>query len=465
MNISPQTSPTKAIGGMELSPTKGYIQHALFSLAGAAKKSISGNAQALFQEIAEHQEKLAFLTSAKHTRMISREIQKEQREIFTKIRSIVSQLLHAPKSTGCDTNGSYFLFVDDTTIAGVYKPRLQARGCIDNPQGAQLRRGIPLGQECMREKLADILNVTISDRLVTFVPGLFDFSVPLTEIDDYKHDTFGDNHSVGSFQTFVPKCKSLDSMSDQELKKIPANELIKAALFDLMTLNNDRHLGNLLYNDSSNKVFLIDHGACFPERKGVEDVSFDWMHLPFANEPVSKPFREYILSLSPKAIVHTLAHASKALDQVYPKQDMLISSDALFVHLHALVLLQEALRVKPDLSIAEFARGYCKESLPVVEVVYDNTVLQVPLDPKTDLKNFDTKAFCAVRNINYDQASIVVRRKTIGGHFLPLINQNFQAMKSPSMETLLAKTETLHRAIKDSIKPTLFLNLQEMCQK
>src|SRR5262249_43133112 len=51
---------------------------------------------------------------------------------------------------------------------------------------------------------------------------------------------------------------------EQDLAQVPAEELGKVIWTDFLTINHDRHGGNVLIDRTNKKLIPIDHGKCMP---------------------------------------------------------------------------------------------------------------------------------------------------------------------------------------------------------
>jgi hypothetical protein len=340
-------------------------------------------------------------------------------------------LIKTPVPTGNETNGSWFIYKGQD-IVGVYKPRLQARGAVDGPRGKQLRKGIPLGQEALREKLADTVNKTLRPLLCQYTK-LSDFGVPQTTVESFKHILFGPNHDVGSFQRFEKDVRAI-TIDDVDICE---DQHIKAAIFDLIALNTDRHFGNLLYSEEKEELVLIDHGGCLPESKGLKELQFEWMNLPFAKKTLPSRWQMFLLDIDTKKLVNELLRVSMKLDAKLPNNQMAISTDALLVMAHAVKLLKMWVHERPELSICDFARGYVKESVPMATVSYANgDSRNFVLDSCTMRSNFDRGAFCEEQGITED-VDVYFNRKSVGEQYIAAIQKNCKILSAMKFESAL----------------------------
>lgn len=75
---------------------------------------------------------------------------------------------------------------------------------------------------------------------------------------------------IGSLQAFAPSDGALGAAPPETLRQIPPKQCQKVAIQDIMSLNFDRHGGNLLLNTPQGgtpELVPIDHGGTLPTRK------------------------------------------------------------------------------------------------------------------------------------------------------------------------------------------------------
>lgn len=129
--------------------------------------------------------------------------------------------------------------------------------------------------EAIREVLGDALG-----KQLKAATGL-EFNVPETRvvtIDSKKIDPSKESKDVvGSAQAgaaTVGGVIDLIQNDPEALKKIKPQAMQKAAIFDALALNLDRHSGNFLVTppdeDGGNEVVPIDNGLAFPSREGLK---------------------------------------------------------------------------------------------------------------------------------------------------------------------------------------------------
>eukprot|EP00501_MAST-03F_sp_TOSAG23-6_P001860 GSMAST32.ASY1.ANO1.1938.1 assembled CDS len=94
--------------------------------------------------------------------------------------------------------------------------------------------------------------------------------------------------------------------------RFPVDQVQRIAIFDVRTINTDRHSGNILVNghDSGDIVLVpIDHSFCLPRVDCLADVTLDWVKWPQTKQPMSKTLLDYIEGLDAEADVKMLNFA------------------------------------------------------------------------------------------------------------------------------------------------------------
>lgn len=288
----------------------------------------------------------------------SERVRKRKAEKFLEQSEISRKVLkrNPPSIISDDHGSSYTVFGEskDKPI-GVYKPRLQVmRADIDYESDDDQVPGIPIGTEAFRERLAYALNYELSQLLDQNHIPLMDFGVPPTRIVDFQHKLFGKYHRTGSLQKFKKNCIELQPSTREKFEQIDRNELFKTAILDLIFLNKDRNSGNLLYSERKNTINLIDHGYCFPEIKGLETLQLDWKDLSFIHEPIPKNWIDFILQIDPHTMVDRTIKEIDLHKKNFPKEDMEISGEALFVMIYAIASLKQFAMTNQSPSIGRY---------------------------------------------------------------------------------------------------------------
>ncbi|CCW63628.1 unnamed protein product [Phytomonas sp. EM1] len=221
----------------------------------------------------------------------------------------------------------------------VFKPRDEEIGQERNPHGNSRsdREGFMPGSGSRREVLAYCLD---HDHFAGIPPTLevsavycFDVSQKDTMCPNLS-EMVAPSVSVGSLQLFVPDC--IDA-ADVLPGKFLVKEVHALAIFDIRTLNSDRHGGNVLVSyeeDGDCKVKVphlvpIDHSYVCPA--GYEDPDYEWLSWPQSKVPFSTESLDYIRKLDASADADLVAASLSAngVDQMattFPSQQPLPDS-------------------------------------------------------------------------------------------------------------------------------------------
>eukprot|EP00759_Apiculatamorpha_spiralis_P032573 PhF_6_TR3398/c4_g1_i1/m.4876 len=189
--------------------------------------------------------------------------------------------------------GTYFVVGQRNRHVAVFKPSGEEVGTPGNPKGYRdvEKSGFPPGHGYRREIAAYMLDHGHSAGVPTTVeaellPG-----------------------EVGSLQLFV-HCDGDGSYGPGKYK---VDSVHRVGIFDIRTLNCDRHEGNLLNirdrdTDEARCLDLvpIDHGYILPEG-GLQDLEFDWLYYPQSKIPFCEETLQYIASLDADADVALLS--------------------------------------------------------------------------------------------------------------------------------------------------------------
>lgn len=102
---------------------------------------------------------------------------------------------------------------------------------------------------------------------------------------------------LGSFQVFV-NAHNIEGAQKSFLEKLAPIEVQKIALFDLLTINSDRNLGNMLFQGDLNQpqtgvLIPIDHGLTFQNQF---EINASWLKLQQITLPTKPGLRDWILN-------------------------------------------------------------------------------------------------------------------------------------------------------------------------
>ncbi len=248
--------------------------------------------------------------------------------------------------------GTYFIRNTEGDVVGVFKPADEDPQGENNPKKKNLRsaeepirRSIPSHETAAREVAAFLL-----DRGFAGVPPTV-----MVEVchQAFNSDTFLEDEveapKIGSFQEYVPhECASWDvgpaAFSVEDVHRI--------GIFDIRSLNTDRHGGNLLCvpkNRPQGKVLYdlvpIDHGYCFPTTLG--EANWEWLYWPQAKVAFSEQTLRRIESIDVDADANLL-------------RSLGLSEDAVRVNKITTLLLKKG--AAAGLTLFEMARLCCRRT-------------------------------------------------------------------------------------------------------
>jgi len=222
-------------------------------------------------------------------------------DCFTPVRStrkavprVISNLRPARMLEG--TSGVYLLTNEEGVGVAVFKPLDEENLPVEASTWA-----VTNGMGHFRERAAFV----VSDEVLKGYSG-----VPDTVIATVKHEGWAGGEKRGSLQRFVP---ASSDMSDRGPANIPAEEVQKVGILDILLFNMDRHEGNLLLcsKQEANQVLSskslslvpIDHGLCLPEiisqhagpnHELLRSIYFVWQNWPQARQPFSDTVRRLL---------------------------------------------------------------------------------------------------------------------------------------------------------------------------
>ena len=204
---------------------------------------------------------------------------------------IISNLYPTQKLEG--TSGVYLLTDDKGVGVAVFKPFDE-----ENLPEEASTWAVSNGQGYFRERAAFV----VSDEILEGYSG-----VPTTVIATVRHEGWKGGEKRGSLQRFVP---ASSDMSDRGPQNIPAEQVHKVGILDILLFNMDRHEGNLLLCGNASpragdslSLVPIDHGLCLPEIVSQHDgpnyellrsIYFVWQNWPQARQPFSDSVRRLL---------------------------------------------------------------------------------------------------------------------------------------------------------------------------
>ena len=209
---------------------------------------------------------------------------------------VISNLRPARMLEG--TSGVYLLTNEEGVGVAVFKPLDE-----ENLPEEASKWAVSNGMGHFRERAAFM----VSDEVLKGYSG-----VPDTVIATVKHEGWAGGEKRGSLQRFVP---ASSDMSDRGPANIPAEEVQKVGILDILLFNMDRHEGNLLLcsQQAASEVLPparealslvpIDHGLCLPEiisqhagpnHELLRSIYFVWQNWPQARQPFSNSVRRLL---------------------------------------------------------------------------------------------------------------------------------------------------------------------------
>jgi hypothetical protein len=267
----------------------------------------------------------------------------------------------------------------------------QEKTFLFKPKSTHSGDGVPKGGETAREAAAGRLG-----DLLKGATGI-DLGVPETQIVALPRNRFPEgalsqveqtDPLVGSLQQFASADGDLRDQPLADRNKVPAAQCQKMAVLDLLTLNLDRHAGNMMVkHDKTGTPMLtpIDHGLTFPEasEKAGERIARQLgdgfnatLSLPGAHEPFSAEMVEGIDRLDPVAMAAAMKAEVGVIDQAFPGVGNTISDGSIEMSRRSAMFLKLAVRTL---------------SPAAVQVAFGQNATEL-LDPTLDDAAFTSKA-------------------------------------------------------------------------
>ena len=276
------------------------------------------------------------------------------------------------KPLGGGINQSFFVDRVDadgqTRHSFVCKPA--SKPTSNEPNSAS---GGPKGGEVAREALAGR-----AAQLLASTTGI-DIGMPETHVVtmDCKYIPGREAESgklvTCSAQEFRRSGGALGGIPQDQKGKFDKQQLAGLAIFDTLTLNTDRHNGNLLIGEN-NSLIPIDHGEGFPTRDktGIGRIKATvggphnaLLGLPGTHEPMSPEMIQKLSAMSADNFSGSLAKDNSAIGNRNPDMKGMISSGAIENTRRAARFVKLAARNTPPLSPAaiQIAMGNAADEL------------------------------------------------------------------------------------------------------
>lgn len=215
--------------------------------------------------------------------------------------------VQVPKKTSSGAGTSWILNNSNGVPVSIFKPSTQ-EASVQAKRNKKFfdAKGIPQGEGFVRERVGFIIATELNRQFAKV--GDCKFNVPRTTIEIFNHESFGEGGQIGSNQRYIEGSSPLKQINDaNEAAKIPVAEVHRLAIYDMLTLNTDRHLGNVLTikqvvaeGDYYYKLHLIDQGGILPDV--IEDTEgiamFSWAMLPQVDQDFSEEMKAAILNMN-----------------------------------------------------------------------------------------------------------------------------------------------------------------------
>lgn len=189
-------------------------------------------------------------------------------------------------------SGCYVVRDPSGSALAIFKPCDEEAGTDGGDMtalSASVQRGCAPGEGSKREYLAYMLDQQS--------PEGHRAGVPETALVRLRHPTsFGGRPKEGSLMRFVD---NRGGAEDFGASCFSDGNVHRLALFDLRTLNLDRHGGNILVDSTTGDLVPIDHGCAFPSELG--EPWLDWRLWRQAEMPLDDSTRSFIQGLDPLA--------------------------------------------------------------------------------------------------------------------------------------------------------------------
>lgn len=290
--------------------------------------------------------------------------------------------IFSPEPTGTQVgiSGSYFIRDREGKRIGVFKPMDEEPYMPNNPNpGYQaaydavfprcwVRTGQRQGEGWKKEAVAWELD---QDHFV---------GVPYTCVMEVTFPKSRGSSEIiskrGSFQQFV-EGKPLTELTNAEVVKIPASEIHKMAIFDLMVGNSDRHFGNFFWDSSAQQIRPIDHGLILLDsmdwsvgKTPRSEGKFEWQILEQAKQPVDAEAKKWALEYDVEGSCRLLRQRG-------------ISEGSIREHRLRVIFIQEGIRQgfsldklakmssqsseKGELTVLEEIASFCQKKVAIVK--------------------------------------------------------------------------------------------------
>lgn len=262
-----------------------------------------------------------------------------------------SELLAGPEAAG--VSASFWIKSLGAPKPNTSDKRLERRLFFKPMDGEAAIHGMPAGGSAPRE----VLGKEMGDRIGAMT-GI-DFGLPNCSMVGIRSDRLKkpeqaqeglaveENQATlfepgrnltGSLQEFLPNCTGLDSKltgpgSDAFIRSIPKDQVQRAAIYDLLMLNQDRHGANFMVrpnaaSPAAHDLIPIDQGLILPtadtfnarraQMLAPHNILLAMDGMPGSDEKLDPELAEKLEGLDPVALEASMRVSIRTMDKVYP---------------------------------------------------------------------------------------------------------------------------------------------------
>lgn len=259
------------------------------------------------------------------------------------------------------------------------------------------------GREALAGRVAEMLNGALGLRLPmpeTQIVSLGRESLPENGLNMFKEKIGNKESYVGSVQQFEQSEGSMHTLDGKGRDRISTRSTQELAIFDLITLNTDRHPGNLLVRTvegGEKQLVPIDHGLTFPPRGAFRigdrigsSGTNALLQLPGSHKPFTPELLQSIDKLDPDAMAEALKRERATLEDAHPETKGTLPDDAIEISRRSAMFLKRAASSLTPATIQFALSSYHPELF----------------QPDLDLKAFNTLADGIIGELKEDQDAL-----------------------------------------------------------
>ena len=174
-------------------------------------------------------------------------------------------------------------------------------------------------------------------------------------------------------QEYRASVGDLKGLTGPQKSALDPTQIAGLAIFDTITLNTDRHAGNIL-RGTDGSLIPIDHGESFaePNENGLGRLKATLggphnalLSLPGAHEPLPKDMAKKLAALDVKAFAKSMTADNAVIGEKHPSMAGAVSDGAINTSKRAAAFVKMAAKRKPPLSSAaiQIAMGNATDQL------------------------------------------------------------------------------------------------------